>query len=86
VIAANKIDLPHGPHLAALSAICVTRGIHLFPLSAVTGEGIDHLVEYLAATLNTVHGSQLTVHGSEAADPKPKSSEPSTVNRYRSTL
>jgi GTP-binding protein len=65
VIAANKIDLPHGPHLAALSAICVTRGIRLFPLSAVTGEGIEHLVEYLAATLRTVQPSEFTVQGQE---------------------
>ena len=86
VIAANKIDLPHGPHLAAISAHCIEGGMYLFPISAVTGEGVERLVQYLADQLKTVHGSQLTVHGSEIADPKPQSSEPSTVNRQRSTL
>jgi hypothetical protein len=45
----------------------------------VTGEGVERLVQYLADQLKTVHGSQI-------ADPKPQSSEPSTVDRQRSTL
>jgi GTP-binding protein len=65
VIAANKVDLPHDPHLAALSAHCIERGIRLFPLSAVTGEGVEPLVRYLAAQLQTVHSSGFIVQSGE---------------------
>lgn len=63
VIAANKIDLPHGTHLPSLSALCAERAIPLFSLSAVTGEGVEPLVRYLAAQLKTVHSSEFTVQG-----------------------
>ena len=65
VIAANKIDLPHGPHLAALSACCVERGLRLFSISAVTGEGVERLVHCLADRLKTVHGSESIVQSQE---------------------
>jgi GTP-binding protein len=65
VIAANKIDLPHGSHLAALSAHCIERGIRLFPISAVTGEGVERLVKYLADGLKAVQGSEFIVQSRE---------------------
>ncbi|MBM2837348.1 MAG: obgE [candidate division NC10 bacterium] len=65
VIAANKIDLPHGPHLAALSALCIERGIRLFPISAVTGEGVECLVQYLADRLKAVQSSEFIVQSQE---------------------
>jgi len=86
VIAANKIDLPHGTHLPSLSALCAERAIPLFPLSAVTGEGVEPLVRYLAAQLKTVHSSQFTVHGPEVSNPASGKPRPSTVNRQRSTV
>lgn len=48
VIAANKIDLSHDTHLSALQALCAERGLPLFPVSAVTGEGVERLILYLA--------------------------------------
>jgi GTP-binding protein len=65
VIAANKIDLPHGPHLAALSAHCIEGGMYLFPISAVTGEGVERLVQYLADGLKAVQGSEFIVQSRE---------------------
>lgn len=53
IVAANKIDLPHGTHLPALHALCAERALPLFPVSAVTGEGVDRLVRYLADQLKT---------------------------------
>jgi GTP-binding protein len=65
VIAANKIDLPHATYLPALRALCAERAIPLFPMSAVTGEGVEALVRYLAEQLQTVRGSEFIVQGPE---------------------
>ena len=65
VIAANKIDLPHGTHLPSLSDLCAERAIPLFPLSALTGEGVEQLVHYLSAQMQKVHSSEFMVHGGE---------------------
>lgn len=51
IIAANKIDLSHERHLSALRAFCAERGLPLFPLSAMTAEGVERLVQYLADQL-----------------------------------
>jgi GTP-binding protein len=75
VIAANKIDLPHGPHLAALSTLCMERGSRLFPISAVTGEGVERLVQHLAAQLEGVHSSGFTVQSPELQGSSPKNYE-----------
>ena len=48
VIVANKIDLPHDTHLPMLHALCAERVLPLFPMSAITGEGVEPLVRYLA--------------------------------------
>jgi GTP-binding protein len=76
VIAANKIDLPHGPHLAALSALCAERTIPLFPISALTGEGVETLVRYLATQLQTsskfrVPGARCQPGGPAGPNPEP---------------
>lgn len=45
VLAANKVDLPEGaPGLAKLEAFAAEKGLPLYPISAVTGQGIRHLV------------------------------------------
>ncbi|NJD69792.1 MAG: GTPase ObgE [candidate division NC10 bacterium] len=51
IIAANKIDLPHNRHLAVLHALCAERGLPLFPLSAMTGEGVQPFIQFLADQL-----------------------------------
>src|SRR5574337_1828817 len=52
IIAANKIDLPHDRHLPVIRAFCEERGLPLFPISAVTGEGVEQFVRYLADQLH----------------------------------
>jgi len=73
VIAANKIDLPHGVHLPALSALCAERAFPLFPMSAVTGEGVELFVQYLAVQLQTVRSSEFMVQSREPQGSSSKS-------------
>lgn len=56
LVAANKIDLPHGEGLARLSAWCRAFGISLLAVSALTGEGIPRLLEALAIQLRASQG------------------------------
>ena len=56
IVAANKIDLPHGDGLARLAARCRALGISLLAVSALTGEGISHLLEALAMRLRASQG------------------------------
>ncbi|WP_337286559.1 GTPase ObgE [Candidatus Methylomirabilis sp.] len=53
IIVANKIDLPHDLHLSTLQTLCAERGLPLFPVSAVTGEGIEQLIRYLTDQVRT---------------------------------
>ncbi len=48
IVAANKIDLPHGRHLPPLRERCATASVPVFPVSAVTGEGVGALAAHLA--------------------------------------
>jgi GTP-binding protein len=43
IMAASKIDAANKEKLAKLKRYCKTRGLELFPISAVTGKGIDEL-------------------------------------------
>ncbi len=86
LIAANKIDLSHETHLGVLRAFCGEAGLPVFPISAVTGEGVELLVRYLAERLKTVHSSQFTVDRSEVSGRELESLKPSTVNRQPSSL
>ena len=63
VIAANKIDLPHAAHLTTLRAMCERLSLPLFPIAALTGEGVEPLVQYLARELKSVHRSEFIVPG-----------------------
>ena len=56
IVAANKIDLPHGEGLARLTARCRAAGISLLAVSALTGEGIPGLLEALAVRLRASQG------------------------------
>jgi hypothetical protein len=39
--------------------------MYLFPISAVTGEGVERLVQYLAGGLKAVQGSEFIVQSRE---------------------
>jgi GTP-binding protein len=51
LVAANKIDLPHGRNLARCQRYFVGRGIPLYPVSALTGAGVSALKEGLRQSL-----------------------------------
>ncbi len=57
IVAANKIDLPHGQGLARLTARCRASATSLLAVSALTGEGIPGLLEALATRLCTSQGT-----------------------------
>lgn len=49
VVAANKVDLPFAKErLKKLKASLKRRGVEVFPISAVTGEGVDALLDAVA--------------------------------------
>jgi len=56
IVAANKIDLPHGEGLARLSALCAPQNIRVLPVSALTGEGIPALLREIATMLRAAEG------------------------------
>jgi GTP-binding protein len=43
IVAASKIDAANAEKLAKLKRYCKRKKLELFPISAVTGEGIDKL-------------------------------------------
>ena len=52
IVAANKIDALHEQStLSRLQTFCEQQGLPCFPISAVTGEGIPALVQYVATLL-----------------------------------
>jgi GTP-binding protein len=57
IVAANKIDLPHGAGLSALAAGCAAHTLPVIAISALTGDGIPGLLEAIADRLRTVQGT-----------------------------
>jgi GTP-binding protein len=57
IVAANKIDLPHGAGLAALAAGRAAPALPVIAISALTGEGIPGLLEAIADRLRTGEGT-----------------------------
>jgi GTP-binding protein len=67
VVAANKIDAAPPELLADLRQRCTARGIVLFEISAVTGDGITELVRELARRVRAAR--QAAAVAAAAADP-----------------
>jgi len=53
-MAASKIDVANKEKLAKLKRYCKKNGLELFPISAVTGKGIDELKYAIAEKLEEV--------------------------------
>ena len=69
IVVATKMDIVNKEKLAKLKRYCKRKKLELFPISAVTGEGIDELKWALAKKLSAVALS----HQLKAADaPSPK--------------
>ena len=52
LVAANKVDLPHAKNLARCQSYFAGRGIPLYPVSALTGEGVSDLKDGLRESLD----------------------------------
>ena len=57
IMAASKIDVANKDKLAKLKRYCKKQGLELFPISAVTGKGIDGLKYAIAEKLDEVKAS-----------------------------
>jgi GTP-binding protein len=57
IMAASKIDVANKEKLAKLKRYCKKQGLELFPISAVTGKGIDELKYAIAEKLDEVKAS-----------------------------
>lgn len=56
--AANKVDLPHEKNLARCQPFFADRGIPLYPVSALTGEGIPALKDGVRESLTRARGQR----------------------------
>ena len=57
IMAASKLDVANKDKLAKLKRYCKKHGLELFPISAVTGKGIDELKYAIAEKLEEVRAS-----------------------------
>ena len=57
IMVASKIDVANKDKLAKLKRYCKKRGLELFPISAVTGKGIEELKWAMAAKVDEVRTS-----------------------------
>lgn len=67
-VAASKIDAAIPEHLEALEKHCLAQGYEFFPLSAVTGQGVDRLLDFLAGKVeaqkkNNDHDKSNVING-----------------------
>jgi len=60
IMVASKIDVANKDKLAKLKRYCKKQAIDLFPISAVTGKGIDELKYAMADKVEEVRKAQIT--------------------------
>ena len=60
IMVASKIDVANKDRLAKLKRYCKKQGIDLFPISAVTGKGIEELKYAMADKVEEVRKTQIT--------------------------
>jgi GTP-binding protein len=58
IMVASKIDVANKDKLAKLKRYCKKHGLELFPISAVTGKGIEELKYAIAKKVDEVRASQ----------------------------
>jgi len=69
LVAASKIDVANKTKLAKLKRYCKKQGLELYPISAVTGEGVENLKWALGKHLEELRqaeGPSPQVHADEA--------------------
>ena len=65
-VAATKIDAVDASQLESLSAFCREKGYRFFPISAVTGAGLDDLLNFLADRVEEERELRMTKQSSES--------------------
>jgi GTP-binding protein len=66
IMVASKIDVANKDKLAKLKRYCKKEGLELFPISAVTGKGIDDLKYAMAEKVDEVRASQAVAQEAES--------------------
>ena len=66
-VAATKVDAAVPEHLEKLKAHCVSAGYRFFPISSVTGAGLDELLNFLADKVE--EGRALRETAAKASEP-----------------
>ncbi|MHB8893899.1 MAG: GTPase ObgE [Candidatus Geothermincolia bacterium] len=81
LVAANKMDVdPDAGEIAELRAECVERGLELYEISAVTGQGLQELVGALAAMVEAAREEGVMTGETILFEPSP-AEETMTVER-----
>ena len=65
LVAASKIDVANQQKLSKLRQFCRRKKLALYPISGVTGEGIDKLKYALAKRVDEIRKKELTAKGTE---------------------
>ena len=65
IMVASKIDVANKEKLAKLKRYCKKQGLELFPISAVTGRGIDELKYAIAEKLDEVRANRQSDEASQ---------------------
>jgi len=76
LMVASKIDVANKDKLAKLNRFCKRQGLELFPISAVTGKGVNELKRAMAEKVEEIRRKQSS---DEVAREAPASSVPSAV-------
>jgi GTP-binding protein len=67
IVVASKIDVANKEKLAKLKRYCKQEGLELFPISAVTGKGVDELKYAMAEKVGELRETSQTVQTSAAS-------------------
>jgi GTPase len=78
IMVASKIDVANKEKLAKLKRYCKKKGLELFPVSAVTGKGIEELKWAMAAKVDEVKASlppSVASHQEQEEDPSAENAD-----------
>jgi GTP-binding protein len=70
LVAASKIDVANKQKLSKLRQFCRRKRLRLYPISGVTGEGIDKLRYAMAECVDELRRKELTTKGAEEGEEK----------------
>ncbi|MBA3912657.1 MAG: GTPase ObgE [Acidobacteriales bacterium] len=79
IMAAAKIDVANKEKLAKLKRYCKKHGLELYPISAVTGEGVEALKNAMAARVAQIREALAEVNAREHPEPERRVVEPTEL-------